>query len=302
MDESVRAAARDNYGIVGRADLGSSSGRAARRARLREVQPGAFLAHTQPYDVATQLASLQVSHPDGDWFVMTDAALWLYGIADLPARLEIGTPLTSELAVRAPVRCRRVAASVLQGARTLQACRVVALEVAVIQWAEGKAVRDVVAALERLVRERRTTIARLRGRLRRGFAGSAVVRRAIGVLAGGSLEQDVRRLAAALRARGVTGLEVEVWFQNAAGASAYADLLDRRTMTVIEVDAASDHLERQRFRADRRRDRWLLREHGVRTLRVDVTEIREDLTSIADELAAFLLQQQDAKSGGTVAS
>ncbi len=169
----------------------------------------------------------------------------------------------------------------------MQSCQVVALEIAVIQWAVGQPAPVVIAMVEKVVRERLTTIVRLRGRLRRGLAGSAAVRCAIDTLAGGSLELDVRRLRAALERRGVTGLEAEVHFTNAAGASAYADLFHKETATALEVDAALDHLERKRFRADRRRDRWMLKEHSTRTLRIDVTEIRSDLDAVADELVWF---------------
>ena len=278
---------------MSRADLGGNAVRDARRAQLVEVQHGAFLAGTQPYDVRAQLASLRVSHADGGWWVGGEAALWLYDVLELPAQLLVVVPAASELAIRPPVRVRRVVDDVLDGARVVRTCDVVALEVAVVQWAAKRPLADVVTLVERLLRERLTTVPRLRARLGRGRLGSAVVRRALAEVAGGSLELDVRRLRAALEARGVTGLEVEVRFTSAGGASAYADLLHRPTMTLFEVDAALDHLERQRFRADRRRDRWMLREHAARTVRVDVTEVRGDLDRLADELVWFCRSEQE---------
>lgn len=255
------------------------------------MQRGAFLAVTQPYGIHTQLASLHVSHSEGGWTAMGQSALWLLEVAEAPGDLVVGIPLTSELAIRPPVRCRRVADSVLQGGRIVKGTSVVALEVALIQWAAQRRSAEVLALVERVVRERKTTVARLRARLRRGLAGSAVVRLALDELAGGSMEKDVRRLKAALEALGVTGLKAEVHFKNAAGGSAYADLLHLPTMTLIEVDAALDHLLRQRFLADRRRDRWMLREHAALTLRVDVVEIRADVRQLAEELAWFLLPE-----------
>jgi hypothetical protein len=105
------------------------------------------------------------------------------------------------------------------------------------------------------------------------------------------MDADVRRLQRALESLGVTGLEPETQFTNAQGTTAYADLLHRPTMTVIEVDGMVAHLVRERFRADRRRDRWMRREHGATTLRVDVLEVREDVEALAAELAWFLLPQ-----------
>ena len=95
---------------------------------------------------------------------------------------------------------------------------------------------EVVALLEPLLRQRRTTIVRLRARCRRGLDGSAAVRRAVDELAGGSLEKAVRRLRMALEARGIAGLEPEVRFTNEAGASCYADLLHEASRKLVEVD------------------------------------------------------------------
>jgi hypothetical protein len=224
---------------------------------------------------------------------MEDAALWWYVVASMPERLVVGIPLGHKLAVLGATKARRVADSVLAGGRVLRGVEVVALEVAVIQvaakLADG-AIRDLV---EKLVRERRTTLARLRARGKRGLKGSARVRRVCDELAGGSMDADVRRLKAALEARGVTELEVEVRFTSADGASAYADLLHRPTMTVFEVDGLLEHTRRGRFRADRRRDRWMRRDHAAITLRIDVLEIREDLDALADELVWFVLPRRE---------
>ena len=103
------------------------------------------------------------------------------------------------------------------------------------------------------------------------------------------MDADVRRLKAALEQRGVDGLETEVRFTNRDGASAYADLFHRATLTAFEVDGLVEHSRRARFRADRRRDRWMHHEHHVSTLRIDVLEIREDLDALADELAECVL-------------
>ena len=297
MDPQAVERAHRKLGVVARGDLGVHPGRDAGRDRLVKIQPRTYLAATQPYDIRSQLASLHVSHPNAEWTVTGATALWLYDVLELPRVLHVGIPVDSELAIRRPIVCHRLAGEVLRGNRIVKECRVVSLEVAVIQWSVRRPPAEVLAMVEKVVRERRTTVIRLRSRLRRGLSGSAAVRIAIDTIAGGSLERDVRRLRAALERRGVTGLEPEVHFSNAAGASAYADLLHRRTMTAVEVDAALDHLERRRFRADRRRDRWMLREHGARTIRVDVTEIRGDLEGLVDELLWFFTLADAAGDG-----
>jgi hypothetical protein len=166
--------------------------------------------------------------------------------------------------------------------------RVVDLEVAVIQAAVGRAPAAVVELLEPLLRERRTTVVRLRARCRRGVEGSAAVRRAVDELVGVSLDRSVRHLRRALEARGVTGLRTEVRFTSAAGASCYGDLLHEPTMTLVEVDGFLSHAVRERFRADRRRDRWMRRDHAVTTIRVDAAEVWEDVDALADELLPLL--------------
>ena len=280
--------AREQHGVVPLADLGSHAVRDAPGLGLRRVQLRAYVAQTQPYDVATQLASLKVTHPSG-WWLRSGSALWVYGVADPPDQVEVAIELTSELVVRAPVVARRLSPRVLAGSRVVDGSPVVALEIAAIQWSYRRPHAEVVRMLEKLLRERRTTVVRLRARIGRGIAGSAAVRRALAELLGGSLDHDVRELRKALERLGVTGLECEVRFVSASGASAYSDLLHRPSMTLIEVDAVLDHAALDRFLADRRRDRWMLRDHGARTLRVDAREVRRDVDALAAELVTLLL-------------
>lgn len=108
------------------------------------------------------------------------------------------------------------------------------------------------------------------------------------------MDKAVRLLKAALERRGVVGLEVEVRFENGAGGSAYGDLVHAETGTIIELDGFLIHSLRLRFRADRRRDRWLLGQHRIRTLRFDVQEVFADVEAVADELLAFLMTGADA--------
>ena len=288
MDETTAARARERFGVVMSEDLGGHPGRVARRTGLMPLRPGAWLAQTQPDDVPTALAAVRATASERAWTVMGAAALWLHGAGPCPEELEIGVALGHRLAVRPPARTRRVAAAVLENARWRQGVRVVSLEVAVLQCSTSRGLDEVVGLVEELVRGRRTTLARLRARCRRGLAGSARLRAACDVLAGGSMEKDVRVLRRALEAQGVTGLESEVRFTSDAGASAYADLLHRPTMTVFEVDGRVEHSRRTQFRADRRRDRWMRRQHSVTTLRVDVLEIRDSLDALVVELLWFV--------------
>jgi very-short-patch-repair endonuclease len=295
MDERAVAIARARAGIVLAEDLGDRPRVSARRAGLHEIHPRVYLARTQPEDVAVHLAAVAARWGAREVYVIGAAAIWLHGYGELPDRIELGIPQTHELVTAPQVAVRRLAASVLEGSRWRRGCRVVALEIAVIQAAAGSSYGEVLSLCEELVRSRRTTLARLRARCRRGLNGSAAVRRACDELSGGSMDRDVRALHAALLARGVTGLEVEVRFESAGGGSAYADLLHRATMTVLEVDGRLSHTTKEQFRKDRWRDRWLRRDHGAATLRIDVSEVRDDLDAVADEITSLLAQIEDER-------
>jgi very-short-patch-repair endonuclease len=266
------------------------------RCGLAPLQPGTWAAASQPQTVELALEALR--HGPRDYVVMGALALWLHLGGEPPAVGLVGVRHTRRLPVRPPLRLRRACVSVLAGSRIVGGHPVVAVEVATIQAAAARDPATVLRLVERLLRERRTTIFRLRARCRRGLAGSAAVRAACDELAGGSLERAVRLLRRALELRGVEGLETEVRFESASGAAAYADLRHGRTRTSIEVDGYLDHAELQRFRTDRRRDRWLRTEHGETVLRVAADEVWRELDALADELAGYLLRPQSQAATG----
>lgn len=207
----------------------------------------------------------------------------------------MGVPRSAQRKDRQLVKITRVSPHVLAGARMIDGVRVVRLEVAVVQASAGRDPEAVLALLEQVLRARRTTVARLAGTTRRGLSGSAAVRAALKELRSGSLDREVRALHEALVARGVDGLRTEVRFVSASGARCYADLYDDIGQTVLEVDGFASHTERGRFRADRRRDRWMSADHGAQTFRIDAREIREDLNQVADEIAHLVLQRRAAR-------
>ena len=291
MDDDLARRARKDHGVVSSAQLGQRPSREAARHGLVVLQPRVYVATTQPIGPCEQVAAVRAS-ARGDYAFLGWTALWLYGLTEAPLVVQVGVRHGTRLRARPPVQARRVVPAVLEGKRTVQGFCVVALEVAVLQACADADAATALALVERVLRDRRTTIPRLRARCRRGVAGSSLVRQAIDVLAGTSLDRAVRRLRAALEERGVHGLRCEVHFRSATGASAYADLLDETSRTVVEVDGYLSHAERRRFRADRRRDRWLQAEHRIVTARVDAAETLEDLDALADELAAFILTRR----------
>lgn len=285
---------RRNGGLVARADLGAHPGREARRAGLVVIQPRVHIAATQPIGPAEQLTAVRTSI-ESDHAFLGETALWIHGVTGPPEVVEVGVAHSTRYRARSPILVRRVAPEVLRGARSIGGSTVVALEIAVLQACATRPPAAIGPLIEQVLRERRTTVPRLRGRCRRGLAGSAAVRRALDELAGMSLDAAVRRLQAALERRGIDGLRVEVRFTSAKGESAYVDLLDEQSGTAVEVDGYVSHTERERFRADRRRDRWMQGERGILTLRVDAAEtVRPGLEALADELATTLQARRAA--------
>lgn len=276
--------------------LGVHAARRAARDRLELLQPRVYVASTQPVDGPVLVEAVRQS-VRVRYALLGRAALWLHGVADPPQpdQVVVGVPHTSRLRLEPPVVVRRVSEDVLSRVRTRGGCPVVDLEMAVVQTCDRAPLPAVVDLLEPLLRDRRTTVVRMRARCRRGLAGSARVRQACDELVGDSLDAAVRRLKAALEARGVEGLACEVRFVSEDGASCYGDLWCERARTLVEVDGFLSHAVRARFLADRRRDRWMVRDHGVTTVRVDVAETVTSLDALADELAALLLRRSAAR-------
>ena len=284
-------------GLLTSRDLGRHAFRCASRGGLVLVQPRTFAAATQPLGVEEQVAAVRAS-VRGTYAFVDLTALWIHGVRARPAVVRVGVPHATRYRVRPPVELTRIAPHLLRGARELNGSRVVALEVALVQAAARLDRPGFAAVLEDVLRRRLTTIPRLRARCGRGITGSAALRAAVDALVGMSLDGAVRALVAALTTRGVTGLRVEVRFVNAAGASAWADVLDEAGQTVLEVDGFLSHAERARFKTDRRRDRWMHAEHELTTFRIDVAEIADDLEALADEVASLLLGRRDRLGAG----
>lgn len=268
-------------------DLATHPYREARRAGLAPVAPGAWIARTQPATPALLVAAVAGTLTREHAF-LGPTALWLHGVAGEPDIVQVGVPHRHRLTLPPPVVTARVSAAVLRGRRVRRGAQVVRLEIAVVQACAGRSPRQAVAMLEQVLRGRRTTAAQVKAVLARGLAGSAAARAALRELSGGSLERQVRVLRAALERCGVTGLQAEARLLGSGGMVAYGDLLHQPTGTLLEVDGFLAHVDRDRFRGDRRRDRWVLAEHGIRTLRVDAAEVEDDLDHVADELAALL--------------
>lgn len=282
MHPEVLSAALERYGVVDLAQLGAHPTRAAARHGLVLVQSGAGVAGSQPIGAQQLLYATALAVPEPFAF-LSEAALWAHGHGPLPETVEVGVVETRGISVRAPVIPRRLAPGTLATIVVRQGLPVVSLEIATVQIAGRTSDAQSLALVERLLRSRATTPSRVRNVCQRGLQGSRAVRAALVAVDGGDLELQKRRLRAALVAAGVTGLRSEVRLASAAGGSCYLDLLHDPSRKALEVDGGYHDLPTQRS-IDRRRDRWVRREHSIEVIRVADEEVRRDLPGLVVEL------------------
>jgi hypothetical protein len=283
--DRLRHAARARSGLLLPTEVSTLT--AGERRGLALVQPRVWLAATQPVDLVTAVAA--VEHSARDVVLLGRTALWAHGIGDggVAERgvvVEVGVRDDRQLVLLPPATVRRLAPALLRGARTVCGHRTVALETALVQTAEQLDDTALLRLVEEALRQRRTTVERLHRRCGRGIAGSARLRRVLAVLDDGAVDRQPRLLRRALERRGVTGLESEVLVPSSLGEVAYLDLVHRASRNAFEVDGWTTHSTRERFLGDRRRDRWVMRDHGLRTTRLAAAEVEQDLDGIVAEL------------------
>ena len=282
MDDALRRAALSRHGLVLRGEAAGLP--AGERRALVVAQPRVLVAGTQPQDRATRVAAVELSAPQV--VLAGRTAAWAHGLDVVDdGTVDVAAPDTEQLVLLPPARVRRLAPSLLTGVRSVRGHRVVSVETALVQCAERT--DDLLDLVEQALRDRLTTPDRLRRRCGRGIAGSAALRVVVAELDAGA-DRLPRRLRSALEAAGVRGLESEVRVLSPDGACAWLDLLHRPSRTALEVDGWTAHGTRTAFLADRRRDRWVHRTHGLSTLRVTAWEVEQRLDDVVRELAPLL--------------
>lgn len=274
--------ALERDGVVDLSHVDDHPGRHARRNGLVLIQRRAAVAATHPVEARQLMHATALAVPP-PCALLSEAALWAHGQGELPTTVEVGVVDTRGLTLWAPAVARRLAPATLATIVVRKDLPVVPLELSVVQCCAHLDDQGALRLVERVLRRRATTPRRLRDACRRGLDGSASVRRALVVLDGGDLELQKRRLRAALVAAGVVGLAAEVRLASAAGGSCYLDLLHEPSRTAIEVDGGYHELASQRA-VDRRRDRWVRREHGFEVVRVADEEVRRDVARVVAEL------------------
>lgn len=271
-------------------DLRTHPARDARRHGLVPVQKRVWTAATQPLTIPQIVVAVaaRLETATDDWAFSGRTALWLHGAAPEPAVVTASVLRNHRLGVLPPATRDRVRAGVLERKLTRDGHPVVRLEIAVVQALSGPVDEQEVRLVEDVLRQRRTTADRLRSAQARGRAGSARLGLVLLELGAGDLEIRQRTLRGAVEREGIRDLSPEVQVVSRDGTYAYLDLLHHPSRRAIEVDGAATHGTRAQQQVDRRRDRWVLRDHGIETLRVTVGEVDHALTRTARELAEML--------------
>jgi hypothetical protein len=285
MDRTLLDDVRRRSGLILPDELGRLS--AGERRGIVAVQPRVFVAQTQPVDTATLVAAVDLSVSGHAFAGLT--ALWIYGVVAPHPGVDVAIADSRQLVLLPPAQVRRLAPSLWRGLRHVNDRPVVALETAAVQSAETLAPDDLLAAVEHVLRHRLTTHDRLLRACRRGVKGSAALRHTLDVVVDGDLEHLKREMRRALEAAGVVGLQSEVPVRSSTGATAYLDLVHRATGNAFELDGWLTHADRARFVADRQRDRWVRREHGITTTRVAADEARRSMPDVVEELLPLVV-------------
>lgn len=161
MEPSEIISALERGGVVDLASLGSNPARAAARRGLVVVQRAAAVAATQPIGALQQMHAVAVSARVPIAF-LSGAALWVYGRGPEPEQIEVGVNEHRGLSVSRPVVARRVSATTLTGVVQRNSLPLVALETAMVQRAAQVTSAEVLTLVTRGLRDRVTTVDRLR--------------------------------------------------------------------------------------------------------------------------------------------
>jgi hypothetical protein len=159
-------------------------------------------------------------------------------------------------------------------------------QVALVQCAAELPRSQVLELVEFAIRNRLTTLARLREVCGRGVRGSVLLQDVVAELSTDGVDRWVRRLLRLLDDVGVPRPELEVPVAEDGRVRAYLDGLWRGLRLALEVDDWESHGARDAQERDRRRDRWLLRDYGITTLRLTPREIRDSPEAVVADIAA----------------
>jgi hypothetical protein len=294
VDAQLLETAARQDGLLTRTQLAAAGRPGLLRRRLRdgewvEEQPGvvrpAVLHPTFAVRVRAVALSLGTDSNAPLWTFSHRTAAHLLGLpVPEPARVEVLLPAAIRDAPLTEVR-RRI---------TKKPPRRVWCAGHPVTWVADVAVQcaseierdDLLQMVEFAVRTRRTTLDKLRSACRRGVAGSSNLRDVWAELSSEGIDRWMRRLVRLLTTAGLPKPTLEAPIYDGSLRRALLDGLWEALQLALEVDDWETHGSRDAQERDRRRDRWLLREHGITTVRVTPREIRDSPNDVVRDIVA----------------
>ncbi|HVE98223.1 MAG TPA: hypothetical protein VNA12_03495 [Mycobacteriales bacterium] len=290
MDDSLARLAQRHGGVLGRKEAIAAGmtydqyDALLARGLYVAAGPDALRAVTTPDSFAARLWS--GLHEIGGEVWLTGAAA-----AQLLDVSRVGAPEVIEAMVvstRRPPKIEgwrvvRAMPGDLIGSRIVGGFLVTSREVTLRQLARTRRHDRMVTVLQDELRRRMTTCHRLRSVTGRGREGSAALRRALLVAADGAHARQERRLAAAIRRRGVT-LRTQVNLRTTDGSSYWLDGLADAARLGYEIEGP-EHLDPVQHDYDCRRANSVLTEHRLDLMRFATAYVDRAVERAAEDFA-----------------
>lgn len=284
--------AAEQHGLLCRSQFADARQLGTLRRRLRTgewvvEQPGVVRPATTVPDFAMRIAAVALSlNCDGDteWVFSHRTAAHLHGLP-LPEPDEVDVLLAAANREAPLSAVRRHLTREPPRRAWREGYPVSPVPQTVVQCGRGVSREELVHVVEYAVRERLTTLPRLREVCGRGVDGSAALRDVLDELSAEGIDKWMRRLVRALRSTNLPTPELEVPMLDAGGrVHLILDGLFRDVGLGLEMDDWETHGSRAAQERDRERDRWLLREHGVTVLRVTPRQLRRGEADVVQDI------------------
>lgn len=287
MDADLARLARDQGGAISHKQAREAGWSSTLRRRIgqgewRTLGNGVMVPVSAEVDDVLAHAAVALSLR-GPWAFAGPTGLALMNVP-LPPALS-GAPMVAvgRGGVRARVLGRlpiRVGHAELARRRIVEGYPVLPIEICVRQTAAMVDEETLTTVIEKVVRQKRTTLPALAAACGRGRPGSGPLRRVLEVLMHDSLDKWVRVLARELRRRGIKS-EPEWWLRHEGRAHPFD--LKVSPQDVVEVDDWETHGLIANQDRDRIQDRWA-RRAGIDTFRTTPREIRDHLDRVCDDI------------------
>lgn len=300
MEARLAALARRQYGVIAHHQaLEHGMTAAAMRRRLatgewRREQPRVYAATTSRIEDRGRLYAVWLSL--GPPMALTGiAAGQLYRLAELPAltRIDLALPVARSADGLAGVRLRHPDA--LPPVVAVERLPVLPLAEVLVDLAANVPEPAAMAIVQEVLREDRCDERAIRAVLRRGRAGSAAMRRVLGVVGDGADSYWERRLWRACAAAGLPKPTRPWLVSPRTGRRMRPDgLVDG---VVVEVDGWAAHKSSRAFVEDRRRRNAIAIDLGLDQLHFTPVDLRDRMADCVAEIELMVRARRGRRAG-----